>query len=327
MTAEDIGSLYPTKIPAYTDNADIKAALRLYHYGSSTYDPTNTDPSNIPSTSIAGKLKSIEDDILAIEAAGTGSEISSTQPSSPVNGYIWVDSSAPGTEKTAYIYNSGTWYKMSGEIDVTANYSWSGTHNYSNTITAGSELVAKVGINNFINTTARDNAIPSPTAGTIAFIRQDNLGNILNELQYYYNGWNSLFASPVFSGAVIEKVDVQNTYIPGTYNFDIGIKTISYFTVASENNSFLNFRWNSSTSLNSKLSIGDSASAIVIMNNSSVGRYIAQIAIDGLPITPKWIDGLIPTTGIINSLNLYSFTIIKTADAQFTILASRAKFS
>ena len=93
MASENIGSLYPTKIPGYDDAADIKAALRLYHYGDN-YNEENTDPSLIPTNSIAGHLKAIEDDIAVIDARGVGSDYLPEEPANVPNGYIWVDSDA-----------------------------------------------------------------------------------------------------------------------------------------------------------------------------------------------------------------------------------------
>jgi hypothetical protein len=46
-------------------------------------------------------------------------------------------------------------------------------------------LVAKKGINNYLNPTARDASITSPTAGSICVIRQDGSGNVINQLQVY----------------------------------------------------------------------------------------------------------------------------------------------
>ena len=94
MASENIGSLYPTKMPGYDDAADIQAALRLYHYGSESYDPSNTNPSQIQPSSIAGHLKSIEDDVTALDARGIGSDYVSSEPEDPIDGYIWVDSDA-----------------------------------------------------------------------------------------------------------------------------------------------------------------------------------------------------------------------------------------
>ena len=53
MAAESIGALYSTKIPGYADAADIQAALRAYHYGSYTFDTSETNPANLINPSIA----------------------------------------------------------------------------------------------------------------------------------------------------------------------------------------------------------------------------------------------------------------------------------
>lgn len=92
MAAEDIGNLYNTKIPGLEDAADIQAALRLYHYGSSSYNTANADPLQLQTESIAKYFQDLDDDITAINAKGVGSVYSATEPTSPDNGYIWMDS-------------------------------------------------------------------------------------------------------------------------------------------------------------------------------------------------------------------------------------------
>lgn len=64
--SENIGSIKPTQIPAYEDDADIKAALRLYHYGQDSVPATAED---VPAESIAGYLIQIESDIADLTAA------------------------------------------------------------------------------------------------------------------------------------------------------------------------------------------------------------------------------------------------------------------
>lgn len=91
MASEDIGSLYPTKIPGYSDAADIQAALRLYHYGDAEYDISNTNAENIPANSVAGAFKSIEDRVLTIETLGSPVSVSTTEPVNPVDGFLWVN--------------------------------------------------------------------------------------------------------------------------------------------------------------------------------------------------------------------------------------------
>jgi hypothetical protein len=100
--------------------------------------------------------------------------------------------------KAAYVYNvaDDTWYQVSGKTDVSGTFEWTGIHDHLSSLTASDTFKAKKGINNFLNPSARDIAIPSPAAGTICIIRQDGSGNTANELQYY-NGvsWVAIIPS------------------------------------------------------------------------------------------------------------------------------------
>lgn len=89
--------------------------------------------------------------------------------------------------KVAYIYDqpTDTWYPVAGSASTSLNYSWSGNHEFLNDVTFSDVVSAKAGINNFQNPTARDLAIATPAIGTVVFIRQDNLGNLINQIQYY----------------------------------------------------------------------------------------------------------------------------------------------
>lgn len=91
--AETIGTQIPTSIPSLTDNADIQAALRLYHYGE---DFDHTSSGDLNPESIAGYISAIQADIADINAAGYGSGYSTgspvnTPPTGVADGYIWVD--------------------------------------------------------------------------------------------------------------------------------------------------------------------------------------------------------------------------------------------
>jgi hypothetical protein len=81
MAAENIDNtingtgLFPAKVPGLSDAADIQAALRLYHYGSYTYDGSNTNPANLLNPSIAKHLQNLKEadaaEIVARNAAIT----------------------------------------------------------------------------------------------------------------------------------------------------------------------------------------------------------------------------------------------------------------
>jgi hypothetical protein len=89
--------------------------------------------------------------------------------------------------KKAYVYDSetDTWFPIAGLSNTAANYSWTGTHDFHSVVTFQDVLTSTAGINNFLNPSARDLAIPSPTHGIVCFIKQDNSGNVVNQIQYY----------------------------------------------------------------------------------------------------------------------------------------------
>jgi hypothetical protein len=86
--------------------------------------------------------------------------------------------------KVAYVYDqpTDTWHPVAGYANTTETYTWSGPHNFNNTVNFNSVLTAKAGVNNFQSESLRDEAIPSPINGIVVFIRDSN------QIQYYFNG-------------------------------------------------------------------------------------------------------------------------------------------
>jgi hypothetical protein len=121
--------------------------------------------------------------------------------------------------KIGYIYDESTttWYPISGIANTSANYTWSGTHTFSNAVSFQDVLNARAGINNFQNATARDAAIPSPVGGATCFIRQDGAGVEINELQFYSTlatKWISIYDTSIktnTSNYVLLLTDSGNT--------------------------------------------------------------------------------------------------------------------
>lgn len=118
MASENIGSVYPTKIPGYEDAADIQAALKLYHYGTSSEITTE---SQIIPNSVVGHIKALDTRIDTIEADGLGSAILPSMPTGIDNGYIWVDSSTSLTTDVQYATAS---YQISQPTNPTTGALW-----------------------------------------------------------------------------------------------------------------------------------------------------------------------------------------------------------
>jgi hypothetical protein len=103
--------------------------------------------------------------------------------------------------KPGFIYNAAddVWYEISGKTDTSGTFEWAGLQSYLSAVTMIESLVAKKGINNYLNPTARDASITSPTAGSICVIRQDGSGNVINQLQFY-NGSSWIAFIPAQTG-------------------------------------------------------------------------------------------------------------------------------
>lgn len=125
---------------------------------------------------------------------------------------------------------------------------------------------------------------------------------------------------------MIEKVDIP-TSTTGTINFDFLSQAVQLYNTDQTANRTINFRGDSSNSLNSIMAIGESMTAAVLMKQGGTAYYLNTYQVDGSSVTPEWFGGSAPTEGNTNSIDSYVFTIIKTADATFTVLASQSQYA
>lgn len=123
----------------------------------------------------------------------------------------------------------------------------------------------------------------------------------------------------------IKEAVTADTTTTGTINVDGLSGAVRNFTANQTANRTVNFRGDSSTTLNAVMAIGESMTFAIMMAQGSTAYYLNAYQVDGSAVTPKWQGGA-PTGGTASSIDVYSFTIIKTADATFTVLASLAAF-
>ena len=134
-------------------------------------------------------------------------------------------------------------------------------------------------------------------------------------------------ADSVYLISPSEKITISATAATGTVDFDCITQGIVYYTTDASANFTLNFRGNGSNTLNSIMSIGESLSVVFLNTIGSTARYPNAFQIDGASVTPKWSGGTAPSSGNASAIDAYSFSIIKTANATFTVLASTGKFA
>jgi len=125
---------------------------------------------------------------------------------------------------------------------------------------------------------------------------------------------------------MIEKVTTQ-TSTTGTINFDFLTQAVEFYTANQGANRTINFRGDGSTALNAVMATGESMTAAILMTQGGSAYYLNTYQVDGSSVTPEWSGGSAPSSGNASSIDSYVFTIIKTADATFTVLASQTKYA
>jgi hypothetical protein len=120
---------------------------------------------------------------------------------------------------------------------------------------------------------------------------------------------------------VFEKVGTA-TSTTGLITADILAQGVFYFTANQTANRTINF-----SNVNANLAIGQSVTATFLLTQGGTAYYLNAYQVDGSTVTPKWSGGDAPTEGNASGIDVYTFTIIKTANATFTVLASQTQFA
>jgi hypothetical protein len=124
-----------------------------------------------------------------------------------------------------------------------------------------------------------------------------------------------------------EKVLVSATAATGTINFDCTSNSVVYYTSNASANWTLNLRGNANNTFNSVTRIGETFTVVFMVTNSATAYYPTGFTIDGTSVTPKWFGGAAPTAGSINSIDAYTYNVVKTASATYTVFASQSRFA
>lgn len=179
------------------------------------------------------------------------------------------------------------------------------------------------------------NATSANTADTI--VSRDSSGNFSAGSITLSGSITSTAINSVLTGGTTAYLDVESLFEkctltasspPATTNIDLGTSAIVYYTSNSANSTIVNIRGNSSTTLNSIMSTGQSATLAVMITCNNSAHYVTSVQIDGTTsgVTTRWQGGVAPTAGNATAVDIYSFTVVKRANATFTVFASQTRF-
>lgn len=187
-----------------------------------------------------------------------------------------------------------------------------GTNYTSATLTAGSGISITNGAGSITITNAASSF--DPTANNTFTGRQT------------FTGSTSALAAVVNN--IAETTTVSATAATGTVNYDVTTQSVVYYTTNASGNWTLNLRGNGTTSLDTLLSTGQSITVAFLATQGGTAYYNNVVQVDGTTggVTTRWQGGTAPTAGNTSSIDVYTYTIIKTGSATFTVLASQTKY-
>ena len=124
-----------------------------------------------------------------------------------------------------------------------------------------------------------------------------------------------------------EKFNVVASGAAGALDIDSSTAAAWFYSQDATANFTLNFRSSSTETLNSILPVGSAVTLSVFIKNGATPYYPTAFSVDGTSVTPIWQVSAVPLAGDANSVNVYTFTILKTAATPtYTVFASQSRF-
>lgn len=142
-----------------------------------------------------------------------------------------------------------------------------------------------------------------------------------------FNGTSTTLAA-VFANAA-ETTTVSATAATGTIAYYTNSQSVMYYTATASANWTLNLTHSAGTTLNTAMAIGQTVTVTFMVTQGATAFYNNVVQVDGTTtgVTTKWQGGTAPTSGDASAIDVYTYAIIKTAAATFTVLAAVSKFA
>tara|TARA_Y100000310_G_scaffold283862_1_gene306149 strand:- start:1155 stop:1988 length:834 start_codon:yes stop_codon:yes gene_type:complete len=125
-------------------------------------------------------------------------------------------------------------------------------------------------------------------------------------------------------GLLQEKVKITAGKLSDNIHINLDNGMVHHFTTQETTTSTPNIT--NAAGINTSMAVGDAIS-VVIITTAAAGGYSAQLTIDGAAVTEKWNGGSAPSAGGSSGNDYYTYNIIKTGNATYTVLANVVNFA
>ena len=141
-----------------------------------------------------------------------------------------------------------------------------------------------------------------------------------------FTGSSSVLASILTNAA--EVCTVSATAATGTIAYYPSTQSVLYYTTNASANWTTNFTFSAGTTLNTAMSTGQSLTVAFLVTQGATAYYNNVVQVDGTTsgVTTKWQGSAAPTAGNASSVDVYTYTIVKTGSATFTVFATQTQF-
>jgi len=266
-----------------------------------------------------------------IDNATTGAHTVTVKTSSG-SGVTW----AAADKGTKVVYSDGTNVVDTALTDLSSDYSPQLSAdldcNGQDIVMDSSNSIQDDSNNEYIKMAKTGSAVNEFTVTNAATGNAPNLSATGDDTNIDLNLTPKGYGRATFNGqgkiqSVAEKVTTEATAATGTINYDVLTQAVWNFTSDAGANWTLNIRGDGSNTLDNIMDTGESVTIAHIVKQGSSAYYNSAVQIDGSSVTPEWSGGSAPSAGNASSLDVYTYTIIKTGSATFTVLASQTQFA
>lgn len=221
----------------------------------------------------------------------------------------------------AIAYNKQNLYSIVGspltELTVTGISSLSGDINISDSISHIGDTDTKIrfpGLDTFTVETTGSERLRVASDGNVG-INSTSPGLSLDVL-----------GGLRFAGEALENINITAGKLSDNQDIDLANGMVHYFTISETTVSTPNIRIDGSTSLDSRMDVGNTAAITIIITPNGSG-YSNALNIDSSAQTVQWLGGSAPSSGGLSGVDVYTYQIIKTGSATFTVLGSLSNFA
>jgi hypothetical protein len=320
----------------YVTFGNVTAGNTILHSGGSlTWNPStqalvaagSVQTSSI--TAAAGGVNVFNTTATTINMGGAASNVLIGTTSGTATNTIFGGTGITGGQATGNIYAGNiqaTTFRFANGVNILSTVSGGST--YSNTnVAAYLTQGANIGSGTTTGNLVAGATTTSTSTTTGALVVQGGAGiagNVYVGNEFVVTGGGKITSTGI--AYLLEKVTVSASAPSTTVDVDMATQSVLYWTGNATANVTANIRGTATQPLNSLLAIGQSVTAVLFFPNGPSNYLVNTVKIDNTTVALAYQGNAAPLLGNSNSIDIYSFTILKTADATYKIFASQTQF-